>query len=218
MFVALGIKGNLGPLHRAMIDLRAKQVPFAMSLALNDLAKGVRGVEIDELDATFDSPTPFTENAYRIEVATKARPIAIVAAKDIQAEYLEPYVVGGPRSLGNKRGMLAPRNVALNKYGNLTRGKIASLRGKPNVFIGPVKTRSGKVINGVWQRPGRGARRDGSSGTKGRTGLKLLIQFEDTTEAPKRLPFEQVARQYIDRNARPAFEAALRRAIATARR
>lgn len=209
MFVAVGIKGNLGPLHRAMIDLGAKQVPFAMSLALNDLAKGVRGVESEQIDRTFDSPTPFTENAYRIEVATKAKPVAIVAAKDIQGSYLEPYVVGGRRSLGSKRGMLAPRNIGLNKYGNLTRGKLASLRGKPNVFIGPIKTRSGKVVNGVWQRPGRGARR---------TGLKLLIQFEDTTEAPKRLPFERVARQYLDRNTRPAFEAALRRAIATARR
>jgi len=230
MFVAVGIKGNLAPVHRAMMDLRAKQVPFAMSLALNNLAKGVAGIESDLIGKTFDSPTPFTEKAYRIEVATKARPIAIVAAKDIQAQYLEPYVVGGKRSLGAKRGMLSPRNIALNKYGNLTRNKLASLKGKPNVFIGPV-TLKGKTINGVWQRGAtpRGARRKGGGeyGTKGkntnlvggaRTTLKLLIQFDDTTQVRKRLPFERAARSYLDRNARAAFEDALRRAVATARR
>ena len=107
--IAIGIKGSLGPLHRSMIALGAKQVPFAMSLALNTLAKGVAADQVKLIDETFSTPTPFTERAYRIQVATKASQIAVVAAKDIQAQYLEPYVVGGRRSLGSKRGMLAPR-------------------------------------------------------------------------------------------------------------
>lgn len=92
--IAIGIKGSLGPLHRAMINLGAKQVPFAMSLALNTLAKGVAADQVNLIDETFSTPTPFTERAYRIQVATKASQIAVVAAKDIQAQYLEPYVVG----------------------------------------------------------------------------------------------------------------------------
>lgn len=216
--LAVNIRGNLAPVHRALIDLRAKQVPFATSLALNFLARGVAADERELIGQTFESPTPFTRNAYRVEVATKSRPIAVVAAKDIQAQYLSPYVRGGARFLGTKKAMLAPRAVSLNRYGNLTRGKLQALKGKPNVFIGPVKTRSGRIINGVWQRPANGQRRDGTRGTKGKTGLRLLIQFEDTTPAPKRLPFEQRARAYIDRHARAAFEDALRMAIATARR
>lgn len=201
-----------------MIDLRARQVPFATSLALNTLARGVAVEERELIGQTFDSPTPFTQNAYRVEVATKSRPVAIVAAKDIQAQYLTPYVVGGARFLGTKKAMLAPRGVALNRYGNLTRGKLQALKGKPNVFIGPVKTRSGRIVNGVWQRPVNGQRRDGTRGTQGKTGLRLLIQFEDTTPAPKRLPFEQRARAYIDRHSRAAFEYALRMTFATPRR
>lgn len=217
--VSIGIKADLKPLHRAMIALGAKQVPFAMSLAINDLAKGVAAAEVEAIDATFDTPTPFTEKAIRIAVATKSRPVATVAMKDIQASYLAPYVLGGDRSLGGKRGMLAPRAVALNQYGNLTKGKLAALRAKPGIYIGPIKTKSGKVINGVWQRPtkpklGRGRR---ASGAQPRQGLKLLIQFEDTTPVRKRLPFEQVARRYVQRNAAAAFDAALRRALATAR-
>jgi len=216
--LTVNIKGNLSPLHRGLIALRSQQVPFAVSLALNTLARGAAADERELIEQTFDSPTPFTQNAYRVEVATKSRPIAIVAAKDIQAQYLQPYVVGGARFLGTKKGMLVPRAVPVNRYHNLTRGKLAALKGKPGVFIGPVKTRSGRIINGVWQRPANGIRRDGGKGTKGRTGLRLLIQFEDTTPAPKRLPFEQRARAYIDRHARAAFEDALRMAIATARR
>jgi hypothetical protein len=203
--IGIDIRGSLRPLQRTFIALGAKQVPFATSLALNALAKGVAADEAKLIDETFKSPTPFTEAAYRIEVATKSKPVARVAAKDIQAQYLKPYVVGGDRYLGTKRGMLAPRGVNLNQYGNLTKGKLQSLKGKKGVFIGTRKTRSGKVINGVWQRPT----------SKG--PLKLLIQFEDTTPAPKRLPFAERAQAYIRANAANEFDIALRRALATAR-
>jgi hypothetical protein len=226
--IAIGIKADLRPLQRAMIDLGAKQVPFAMSLAVNNLAKGAQAEERKAVDQTFKSPTPFTENAFRTVVATKSRPIAVVAVKDIQAEYLEPYVVGGDRSLGMKRGMLAPRGVNLNQYGNLSKNTLQRLKGKPGVFIGRVTfKKTGRTINGVWQRPAAGTRRDGSRGTKGntanraggtRTGLKLLIQFEDTTPVPKRFPFEQRARSYVSRHAAAEFNAALQRALATAQR
>lgn len=229
--IGIDIRGDLRPLQRAMIALRAEQVPFAMSLALNALAKGVSADQTKLLDETFDTPTPFTEKAYRIEVATKSRPVAVVAAKDIQAQYLEPYVHGGQRSYGEKKGMLGPRDVGLNKYGNLSKGKLQSLKAKPGVFIGSVRFRkSGNTVSGVWQRGAtpRGTRHKGGGehGTKGkntnviggvRTTLKLLIQFEDTSEVPKRLPFEQRSRSYLKANAAREFDAALRRAMQTAR-
>jgi hypothetical protein len=218
--IAVNIKPELKPLQRAFINLRAKQVPFATSLALNALAKGVAAQETALIDQTFDRPTPFTEKAYRIEVATKARPIALVAAKDIQAQYLEPYVVGGMRSLGSKRAMLAPRQIALNQYGNLPRTKLQTLKGKPNIFIGPIKTKDGRIVNGVWQRrgaPKSGARMRGRRGAKPAGSLKLLIKFEDTTPAPKRLDFYGRAQAYLKKNAAIEFDAALRKALATAR-
>lgn len=221
MFAAIDIRADLKPLQRAFIALGAEQVPFATSLALNSLAKGVAEVERAAIDATFKSPTPFTENAYRIIVATKSRPIARVAAKDIQSAYLTPYVDGGDRYLGAKRGMLVPRGVGLNQYGNLPKSKLASLKGKPNIFIGPIKTRAGKIVNGVWQRPnagvGRARPRKGAAPAP-RGPLKLLIQFEDTTPAPKHLDFEAVAVRYIRANAAREFKAALQRAFATRRK
>ncbi|RSU46332.1 hypothetical protein [Sphingomonas sp. S-NIH.Pt15_0812] len=218
--IGIGIKAHLKPLHRAMIAMGAEQVPFAMSLALNELAQGVAEIEEQGIARTFDTPTPFTRKAIRTVRATKTRPIATVAIKDIQAEYLAPYVLGGSRSLGKKRGMLAPRKVGLNQYGNLPKSKLASLKAKPTTYIGPIKTKSGRVISGVWQRPAKGKRSQSgrTSGAQPKRKLQLLIQFEDTTPVPKRLPFEQLARTYIQRHAGPAFDAAIRRALATARR
>lgn len=216
--IVVDIRPDLKGLQRAFIALRAKQAPFATALALNRLAKGVVAEEQTLIGQTFDKPTPFTQNAYRIEVATKSKPLAIVAAKDIQAAYLEPYVIGGERYLGSKKAMLAPRQIALNQYGNLPRSKLASLKGKPNVFIGPVKTKSGRVINGVWQRSAPAARRMATRKSNTPRGpLKLLIQFEDTTPAPKHLDFFGRAQRYLKANAAREFTSAMKQALATAR-
>lgn len=213
----VNIKGDLRPLQRAFINLGAKQVSFATSLALNALAKGVVPEEVKAIDQTFKSPTPFTENAFRIEVATKSKPLARVAAKDIQAQYLAPYVNGGDRFLGTKKGMLAPRDVGLNQYGNLRKGQLQALLARPGVFVGKVTTKNGKVISGVWQRPT--AAKIGKRGKvlKPAGHLKLLIQFEDTTLAPKHLPFVERATSYLRKNAAREFNIAMRRALATAR-
>lgn len=213
MTPSIDIRVDLKPLHKAMAALGAKQIPFATALTLNALAKGVVAVEQVEVDRTFDTPTPFTEKAFRTEAATKARPVARVAVKDIQSEYLRPYVIGGARSLGTKKGMLAPisGNVTLNAYGNLTKNKMKSLAAKPNVYIGPVVTRGGKRISGVWQRPSL------KRGRAARGPLKLLIKFADTTPVKKRFDFYGVGERYVRANAATEFTAALRRAMATQR-
>jgi hypothetical protein len=216
----INVKADFKPLQKAFIALGAKQVPFATSLALTALAKGVAAEETKTVDATFKSPTPFTERAFRIEVATKSKPIAVVAIKDIQANYLAPYIVGGPRFLGTKKGMLAPRAIALNQYGNLPKNKLRSLQGKPNIYIGPIKTKSGRVISGVWQRsaPSRvGRGRKGAAKAPDAGKLKLLIQFEDTTPAPKHLAYFERAQAYLKKNAAREMTIAMRRALSTAR-
>ncbi|KUR80770.1 hypothetical protein [Novosphingobium sp. FSW06-99] len=221
----IGINFDLKPLHRALLDFGNKQVKFAAADALTKLAKGVSELETTTVSDTFDSPTPFTQKGFRIVPATKDALASFVMAKDIQAQYLAPYIFGGPRFIGNKRAMLVPKQVGVNQYGNLPRNKLASLKGRKDIFVGVVKLRTGETINGVWQRPSAGVRRDGARGTKGalgkignvRTGLKLLIRFEDTTETSKRFPFFERAEDYVRRHARAEFEAALTRALASAR-
>lgn len=206
--IAVSIKGDLKPLQRAFVALHAKQVPFASALALTGLAKGVQLAEAEQVVETFDSPTPFTQKAFAIVPAKKSDLVAIVFPKDIQSEYLEPYVDGGPRSLGTKQAMLVPVDQRTNQYGNLPRNTIARLMAKPSVFKGKIVTKSGRAISGIWQRPG---------GKAGKGHLKLLVAFDDTTPAPKHFPFYERAQAYIRANAAREFDNAMRKALATAR-
>lgn len=228
--IAVSVRGDMKAMQKAFVDLRGKQVPFATALALTTLAKGVQAAEADEIDKTFDKATPFTRNAIAIVPATKLKPVAVVFPKDVQAAYLAPYVAGGDRSLGSKKGMLVPIGAATNQYGNLNRGQLARIKGKPNVFVGAVTFRkSGKTVRGVWQRSAvkAGERRDGERGTRGdsqgkvggvRSTLKLLVEFEDTTAVRKRFNFEGRARRYLRANTASAFNAAMTKALSTARR
>ncbi|HEX7853829.1 MAG TPA: hypothetical protein VF503_09055 [Sphingobium sp.] len=211
----INFKADLKPLQKAFINLRARQMPFAVSLALNNLAVGIVDEERDLIAEFFDSPTPFTINAFRTVVATKSRRYVVIAAKDIQDQYLAPYVFGGTRSYGNKRAMIVPRDVPVNRYGNLPRGAARALSAKPGVFVGKVKTKHG-VQSGIWERASP-TQKSQVRGFKVKSALRLLISFEDTTPVTKHLDFYGVAESYVATHARSAFDAALRRALATAR-
>ncbi|MBN9143742.1 MULTISPECIES: hypothetical protein [unclassified Novosphingobium] len=237
--LSIDFRADLSGMQRALFALRADEVPFASALALTSLARGVADLEREEVKETFENPTPFTQNAWRVTAATKRMPIAYVRAKDIQAQYLEPYVDGGDRWLGKKRAMLAPRQATLNQYGNLPRNALKRYQGRKDVFVGKIKfKKSGEIVSGVWQRGvgagkglevkrGKRSKGGGEYGTKGnnqsliggvRTTLKLLVQFEGTSEAPKHLEFYETARAYVRANAKREFDAAFRKALATKKR
>ncbi|HEX7853845.1 MAG TPA: hypothetical protein VF503_09135 [Sphingobium sp.] len=226
------VRGNIAPVHRGLDDLVRRQVPFATAHALTNLAQGVQDLEKLEMTKTFDTPTDFTMNAIAIRPATPRKLRATVYPREIASHYLEPYVVGGNRSLwskkGDKKGMIVPRAARTNAHGNLPAGTLKRLKSQPDVFIGRIRfKKSGKEVSGVWQRPPVGTRRDGSRGTKAsshnviggsRTGLKLLIQFEDSTPVPRTLPFYEAAEAYLNSEAVRQFKASLALALKTARR
>lgn len=197
----ISIRADMREVSRAFVDLRHRQLPFAASLALNTLAKGAAADEGTATLETFESPTPFTQKGFAVIPATKASLIAVLHIRAIAAEYLAPYIEGGPRSLGGKRAMLVPVKTPVNAFGNLPRGRLASLKAKPNVFVGKV---GAKGPAGVYQR---------QAGKR----PKLLIAFADTSEAPKRFDYEGRARAYLAANVKAAWQVSLARALATAR-
>jgi hypothetical protein len=116
-------------------------------------------------------------------------------------------------------------------------GALQAALAKPDTFVGKVTfKKTGKTVSGIWQRGvgnGKGSsvkageRKNGGYGTKGnnqnvvgsvRTTLKLLLQFEDTTEAPKHLAFYERAKAYVKANASRAFSTAMHQAMTTKRK
>lgn len=228
----LNVRGDVKSLAKSFGFFAKGQMPFATATAINKVAEVVRDAERANLEKVLDKPTPFTKNAIKIKKANKATLHAVVYMQDKTASYLAPYEFGGLNKL-NSEALLKPVGAVVNQYGNLPRNAMKRLLGKSNVFVGKVQfKKSGQTINGVWERPARGQRsfvrgKDrhsyGSKGNTqnmiggGRTGLKLLIKFEDAHEARQRLNYRQLARRKVDGAFKREFMQAMRDALRSAR-
>ncbi|ASD79154.1 hypothetical protein CEJ98_09120 [Burkholderia gladioli pv. gladioli] len=220
--MSISVRSNVKEFEREIDRRFRKQMPFAVATALNKTAARVGEAETENIRQTFEHPTPFTQKSVGVRRARKSAPIAIVFMKDIAASYLLPYEVGGVHKL-NSRALLNPKDIKLNQYGQLSRGTLAALRNRPDIFIGAVKTANG-TINGVWQRPtdtkrvtylnARGKRlgKLNKVGPDGRGHLKLLIRFGDALPVKKHLNWgrtaSQVVSRWFDRDLAEAFAAA----------
>lgn len=230
----LDIQVDLRGLKKGMSSIFKKQLPFATAQALTMTAGAVGVAWQQEMRSKLDRPTPFTLNSVAVLPARKSNLVATVLLKDVAAAYLEPFVDGGPHALGGKKGMLTPKAVPLNQYGNLSRRKIAALKADKDVFVGPVRLKSGMVVSGVWKRGQRGERRKGGYGTKGshniknneamglkgynnRTTLKLLVRFTDPEPVRQRLDFKGRAEAAVRKTFEPNFTKAFAAAMASAR-
>ncbi|WP_175777508.1 hypothetical protein [Burkholderia anthina] len=229
--LTIRVTSNARDVYRGLNDLVKKQLPFAIAQGINRTARRVADAEVENLTDTLADPSPFTRRSVGVKRARKNDPTAVVFMKDVAASYLEPYEVGGVHKL-NSRALLNPKNIRLNQYGQLPRGTLAMLKGRPDIFIGAVKTASGETINGVWQRPTNTARvtllnargkrlgklnKIDASQNNGRGRLKLLIRFGDALPVKKRLNWGARARQIVDRWIDRDMQDALAAAMKTAR-
>lgn len=203
----ISVHSNVKAISKSLSAMAYKQLPFATATALTMIAKEVQAAEKANIQRTFKHPKPFTVNAVGVKGATKSSLEARVFIRPIAAKYLEPYEKGGVHVLPG-RSLLNPKDIKLNQYGQLSRGTLARLKGRSDIFIGPIKTKDGDV-NGVWQRV---------KATKGNPSrLRLLIRFGDALPVDKRLEYFQRANALVKQRFNPVFGAAMARAIASAR-
>lgn len=201
----------------------SRQIPFATSQAINDLAFQVQRAENAAMLATFRHPRPFTAKSVQVNRATKATLSATVFVRPEVAKYLQPYETGGVHVLPGK-ALLRPMDIRLDAYGQLPKSTMAILRSRQDIYIGPVQTKSG-MITGVWQRlaisRAGNVRRKRLSGvgvydaTHG--ALKLLIRFGNAVEVTKHLDFIKRATALVTTKAGEAVHNALAKAITSMR-
>ena len=205
---------SLRDLSRQLKQLQ-KQIPFATAQAMTSVVRDIAAAQKVALGRKLESPTPFTVNSVGSAGARKNNLRAKVFVRDVAAEYLEPFEFGGEHKL-NSQALLNPKNIKLNKYGNMPRNKLSQLKAKPNVFVGEVNG-----VDAVWQRrkPKKAKKkraRRSANGTRRpkrkQRAPKLLVRFGDA------LPLTPVL-GYMDRSkamAEALMPAALSRAIADA--
>ncbi|HBQ0973348.1 TPA: hypothetical protein L7J99_001422 [Klebsiella pneumoniae] len=205
---------TLKDLSRQLKQLQ-KQIPFATAQAMTSVVRDIAAAQKVALGRKLESPTPFTVNSVGSAGARKNNLRAKVFVRDVAAEYLEPFEFGGEHKL-NSQALLNPKNIKLNKYGNMPRNKLSQLKAKPNVMVGEVNG-----VDAVWQRrkPKKAKKkraRRSANGTRRpkrkQRAPKLLVRFGDA------LPVTPVL-GYMDRSkamAEALMPAALSRAIADA--
>ena len=69
--VTINIRDNFADVKRALGD-QQRQMPFALSLAINRTLPDVRKAEQDAMRSGFDRPTRYTLNSLYIKPSTKA--------------------------------------------------------------------------------------------------------------------------------------------------
>lgn len=160
---------DLRDLSRELQKIK-KQIPFATAQAMTSVVRQIAAAEKTAFRRKLENPTPFTVNSVGSVGARRDNLIAKVFVRDIAAAYLEPFEFGGVHKL-NGQALLNPKDVKLNKYGNLSRNKLSQLKAKSNVFIGDIDG-----VNGVWQR---------AKVKKGKKGKKRQKRSANGTQRPR---------------------------------
>lgn len=212
---------NLTDLSDQLRTLR-KQIPFATAQAMTAVVRKIEDAQKVAMQRNLDNPTPFTVKSVKSRGARKSDLKAKVFVMDTAAAYLEPFETGGVHKL-NGSALLNPKDIKLNKYGNLPRNKLSSLKSKENTFIGDIGG-----VNGVWQRKkakkgkkGRKRLQRSSNGTrrdrKKQPMPKLLIRFGDALPVEPVLGYQDRAMKMTQALLLQEINRAIAEAIRTAR-
>ena len=204
----LNVSADVRALSRKLDALARKQIPFARAQAVNATALALKAAEQENMKRVLDAPTPFTVGAVSVRRATKTNPTGFVFVRPVAATYLRPYEIGGLNKL-NSAALLKPVAAKINQYGNMPRSQVRRLAATTGVFVGKVDTKAG-VVDGVWQR---------TKAVRGRrSGLKLLVKFQDAHPAKQRLGYRDLAKRLVPKVFRAEMQRAIGAALATARK
>jgi hypothetical protein len=208
----------------------AKQLPFATSLALNEVAFKARTALNGSTRQYFNAPTKFTETAFLVQKSKKADLEAIVYANNQEgrnrARYLRYGIQGGQRvAKGFERFFAgADNDGTLPPGAALLPTSLVKTTAQGNVSIATLRSIS-KGLSTTNKRGGffvgtpRGAG-NRPPGIYRRSREQLFPYFIAASSAPRytgRFPIQDVGSKVINRNWVAELETALERALSTAK-
>jgi hypothetical protein len=207
-------------------DRLDRQYQFAVAKALTDVARSAAKAMPTEVQHDLEDPTPFTLRGFFSTRAEKAKPVAEVGVKDLQAKYLRYQIEGGQRR-PTKKALRLPATVQLDSFGNLPKGTIRRLvaaaksgrrvGGKRAQKLGVAESSEifyGKPRGGAQRPPGLYVRRK----QEGRQVLVPLVVFPARSATYRqRFDFYAKAEQIVRREFEPTLRRAWALAKATAR-
>jgi hypothetical protein len=192
---------------------RQKQLPFAVSKALSELAaEAARDYLPRKTDQIFEGgATKFTQKAFRYKRATKRKLVSSVYVAENRVQYLK-YMISDKETLRppkNRAVAIPTYNVKKNQYGNVSRARWKTLVGNEQRYFKGIPKQFGKDENkaGIWQIK--------------RNKLKRLVAYKDQARYPKvYFPYHDLLQKFgrsSQTGFRPRFFKAYRFALRTAR-
>ena len=198
----LDLEADFSKTIATLDKLSKKQIPFAASQAINDVATSATVALRAQAQTKLDRPTPFTLRGFKVQRSHKRNLVAYVYVDRIQERYMKYQIEGGTRKAGEVGGIAVPVNIKTNKYGNIP-GKRRGLANRKNRFIAE---RNG--TRGVWI--GKRTKKAGST-------IQLGAYFAKSATYKKIFPFYKIVRGVVESKMTSAFHKRLNAALASAK-
>lgn len=219
--ITLDIKSEL-PKAIRWTDTMTKQLPFAISQAINRTAFDMRDAMNGATRQYFKDPVPFTQRAFLVNRSSKRDLTAEVYAERRRARYLRTLITGGERGQKPverrflakaeasmpKGSVLVPAAVKLTAAGNVSLATLKRIdsqiggKGRNSVFLG--RPEGAGRPPGVYQRMARGK-------------LKPLFIAVPRARYGKLYPMAEIGQKVIDRRFGDYLRSSLERAVSTAK-
>jgi hypothetical protein len=213
--VSITIRINTTDLTKNLDALATSQVPFATARALTQTGLDSQKAEQARIAALFTLRRPDFVQKQGVKlmggIATKAKP-SITFRVDPKADFLIKFETGAEKKPTGGEFLALPTDVRKTKRDLITASnrprslisRLGPVHGAGGVFV--LRTQHGKLVPGIYQRGGRGARK-----------IKLLFAFERDALTPKLLGFVDTFSKTVQQRWQINFTTALADAIKTAR-
>lgn len=214
--ITVDIQG-FSEVQRALANLADAQMPYALTVALNNTAFAAQKISKQQLTAAFDRPTPLIQGATQVTKATKQTLTAIVEIQPKRQVVLGVHEVGGPRGqkaferkldLPGDWRAVPTKNMPLNQYGNpdptINRRILVAKQGKARGLYFIMPGARSRQSPGVYQLV---------------SALKImkLYHFVKRAEYEPRLGWLETVEAEVERSLPDEAVRAVQRAIETAR-
>lgn len=116
------IDSNVDAFMTQALGTLTRQIPYALSRAINDTGADVLAMVPDMMESVFDRPTPYAKGAFMLYKSDKGNLSATVMRKPdaMRRRFLEVEATGGPRDASGYEGRM--RELANPAYHRSTMG------------------------------------------------------------------------------------------------
>jgi|VirMetMinimDraft_7_1064189.scaffolds.fasta_scaffold41963_3 hypothetical protein len=199
--INVSVRGDVKEVKKKLTLTQRKQIPFALSNAINEVSFQAQRAEKNALRRYIDRPNPYTVSGIQVwksgyKKGGKNYLNSSIVIPDSRA-YMKNPIEGGVSK--RRSGHSIPINKSLeNKYGSLPRNKAKTLTKKKGHFKATINGRAG-----VWKRD--------------KNGLSLEILFKDTITTRKSYPVWTAAQRVVEKKFKHVLDDKLAYALKTAR-